>query len=55
MGRACSTKREKRNLSIYGSTELADLGRFFIFLNYRPLVGFLGRRSARRKAAIYTE
>jgi hypothetical protein len=40
---------------IYGSTALVDLGRFFNFLIYTQSVGLLGRGSARRKAAIYTQ
>jgi hypothetical protein len=32
-----------------------DLGRFFSFLFYSQLVGLLGRGSARRKAATFTQ
>jgi hypothetical protein len=32
-----------------------DLDRFFSFLIYTPFVGLLGRGSARRKAATYTQ
>jgi hypothetical protein len=30
-------------LSLYGSAALVDFGRFYSFLNYTQLVGFLGR------------
>jgi hypothetical protein len=42
-------------LSIYGSTALVDLGRFFSFLIYIQSIGLLGRGSAHHKAAIYTQ
>jgi hypothetical protein len=41
--------------SIYGSTALVGLGRFFSFLIYTQSVGLLGRGPVRRKAAIYTQ
>jgi hypothetical protein len=42
-------------LYTYGSTVPVDLGRFFSFLIYTQTVGLLGRGSARRKAATYTQ
>jgi hypothetical protein len=42
-------------LSICGSTALVDFGRLFNFLIYTQSVGLLGRRSACRKAATYTQ
>jgi hypothetical protein len=42
-------------LSIYGSTALVDLGRFFSFLIYTQSIGHLERGSARHKAATYTQ
>jgi hypothetical protein len=42
-------------LSIYGSTAVVDLGRFFSFLIHIQFVGHLGRRICRRKDAVYTE
>jgi hypothetical protein len=43
------------NFSIYGSTTLVGLGRFFSFLISTRSVGLPGRGSARRKASIYTQ
>jgi hypothetical protein len=42
-------------LSIYGSTALVDLGRCFSFLIYTQSVDSLDGRSARFKAATYTQ
>jgi hypothetical protein len=42
-------------LSIYGSTALVDLGRFFSFLIYTQSTGLLGRGISRRKAATYIQ
>jgi hypothetical protein len=42
-------------LPIYGSTALLGLCRFFSFLISTQSVWLLGRGSARRKAATYTE
>jgi hypothetical protein len=42
-------------LSIYLSIVIVDLAHFFSFFIYTQSVGLLGRRSARRKAATYTQ
>jgi hypothetical protein len=42
-------------LPVYGSAALVDLGRFLSFLIYTQSAGLLGRGSARRKAATYTQ
>jgi hypothetical protein len=42
-------------LSLYGSTALVNLGRYFSFLIYTQTIGLLGRGSARCKAATYTQ
>jgi hypothetical protein len=48
--------RLKLHLSIYLSIYLSIcFGRFFSFLIYTESVGLLGRGSARRKAATYTQ
>jgi hypothetical protein len=44
-----------RSLSIYGSTDLVDLGWFFSFLIYTQSVGLHGQATACRKAATYTQ
>jgi hypothetical protein len=42
-------------MSVYGSTALVDLDRFFSFLIYTQSVDFSDGWSARRKAATYTQ
>jgi hypothetical protein len=42
-------------LSFYGSTAPVGLSRFFGFLVYTQSVGLLGRGSASRKTAAYTQ